>query len=366
MFKNNKVISTLIFSTISAMAYIPSQATSQTALTTDSRQNNQTITCIDSDGDGWGWTGTESCKTGTTSNPIQPTNQRMQSACIDSDGDGWGWDGVASCKVFSTSSDSGSNNIKDITANTSTNSRTTGGTIDSSENMLASIPNNPDVRSQSGCAANHPRDITDLILVTGQSNVTGAETKVSGTLGQWGRVIEFSEPDNPHPRVFAWTVDPRNGNAGTGWKVATLTQSWHDSSPGVGGIARNSFAFHFAKEVVRQDDCRVVGLIVVSEGGKGISHWDTNAPGWNEVVIQVNEALSALGRTSIDGIRESQTGSLTAHVTKLSAVRIIKMITMPRNYIVELQTRLYQTLSEIKHSWIDFARSPGLEKPSRL
>ncbi len=42
--------------------------------------------CIDSDGDGWGWTGSESC-------------QAPKSQCIDSDGDGWGWTGIASCRM---------------------------------------------------------------------------------------------------------------------------------------------------------------------------------------------------------------------------------------------------------------------------
>jgi len=41
-------------------------------------------TCIDPDGDGWGWDGTVSCRVD-------------QSVCLDTDGDGWGWDGQASC-----------------------------------------------------------------------------------------------------------------------------------------------------------------------------------------------------------------------------------------------------------------------------
>ena len=46
--------------------------------------------CIDSDGDGWGWNGVSSCKIGSN---VQPGE------CIDSDGDGWGWDGVKSCRI---------------------------------------------------------------------------------------------------------------------------------------------------------------------------------------------------------------------------------------------------------------------------
>lgn len=55
---------------------------------------NQT-SCIDDDGDGWGWNGTSSCQVGAA----QPTSGGL---CVDDDGDGWGWDGTASCLVNST------------------------------------------------------------------------------------------------------------------------------------------------------------------------------------------------------------------------------------------------------------------------
>lgn len=45
--------------------------------------------CIDSDGDGWGWTGTESCRV--------DSGAAVMRVCVDSDGDGWGWDGEKSC-----------------------------------------------------------------------------------------------------------------------------------------------------------------------------------------------------------------------------------------------------------------------------
>ena len=238
--------------------------------------------CLDDDGDGWGWDGTASCR---VDSQIQGSAPHISNACVDDDGDGWGWDGTASCRVGERGAES----------------------VPGSATESDSVPtvNNPvtGTRNDAVCGGTyHPSDITDLMLVTGQSNVTGADTSVSATLDQWGRVISFSEPDQSHPRVFAWTVDPSRNNAGTGWQVAALNQSWHDSAPGVGGIARNNFAFHFAKQVADRGGCRVVGFVMVSEGGKGIAHWDNNAPGWNEVVMQVTEALSAIGRTSIDGI----------------------------------------------------------------
>lgn len=57
-----------------------------------------TATCVDSDGDGWGWDGTASCRVGVTPvNPVMPE-------CIDTDplNDGWGWNGSTSCRVAPT------------------------------------------------------------------------------------------------------------------------------------------------------------------------------------------------------------------------------------------------------------------------
>jgi hypothetical protein len=236
----------------------------------------QSSLCVDTDNDGWGWDGQRSCRVALAAKKITDTGvvKQQTNTCIDPDGDGWGWNGVASCRVGKT--------------------------------VVRSIEPTSTVQSERetfDCKGSYtPREITDLVLVTGQSNVTGAETTVSARLDRWGKVLEFLPPDTSHPRVFAWTVDPHHGNAGTGWQIAALNQSWHDSAPGIGGIARNNFAFHFAKQVVQSDDCRVVGLVVVSEGGKGIAHWDEGATGWNEVSVQVNEAISALGRSEIDGI----------------------------------------------------------------
>lgn len=50
--------------------------------------------CVDPDGDGWGWDGSATCTV--------VTQQQSDEACIDTDGDGWGWDGTASCQVASS------------------------------------------------------------------------------------------------------------------------------------------------------------------------------------------------------------------------------------------------------------------------
>jgi endoglucanase len=71
------------------------------------------LLCVDSDGDGWGWNGVASCNTNDSSNtsnantavPVEDAESVVSSdnttACIDPDGDGWGWDGYQSCVVES-------------------------------------------------------------------------------------------------------------------------------------------------------------------------------------------------------------------------------------------------------------------------
>ena len=56
--------------------------------------------CVDSDGDGYGWNGVETCLIGQGQTQGQALNPAQGSgACIDEDGDGYGWDGQNSCLV---------------------------------------------------------------------------------------------------------------------------------------------------------------------------------------------------------------------------------------------------------------------------
>ena len=59
------------------------------------------VTCVDHDGDGWGWNGFESCSMTTVSsnNNIEPPDSLPFHECVDDDGDGWGWDGSQSCNM---------------------------------------------------------------------------------------------------------------------------------------------------------------------------------------------------------------------------------------------------------------------------
>ena len=49
--------------------------------------------CIDTDGDGFGWNGIQTCT------PPTPVDEVGEIICIDTDGDGFGWTGSASCIV---------------------------------------------------------------------------------------------------------------------------------------------------------------------------------------------------------------------------------------------------------------------------
>ena len=135
-------------------------------------------------------------------------------------------------------------------------------------------------------------EITDLILVTGQSNVRGSQTDYDPTL------------DSIDLRVFAYTDSDD-------WEVADLHQAWDVDGwhPGNGSRTDssrspyNNFAFHFAKTVVENDPSRVVGLVIASAPGEGIQHWDANSPFSQTVESKVLAALSAQGvKSQIDGI----------------------------------------------------------------
>jgi len=184
---------------------------------------NLTVTktkCIDSDGDGWGWDGTDTCL-------VAPP-----STCIDTQpvGDGWGWNGITSCKVPTI------------------------------------FPGTPTID-----------DITDVVLVTGQSNTLGCNTSVEPGL------------DDPDNRVFAWSAN--------GWVVADLHQvwdlGWHPRTTPDGKNAHNNFALHFGKTVVANSN-RVVAFILVSAPGMPIEHWDKDRPFFSKIRSQVEAALAQI------------------------------------------------------------------------
>ena len=134
-----------------------------------------------------------------------------------------------------------------------------------------------------------PSDITDLIILTGQSNAAALRTAFDASL------------DGGHERLFAYAEDGQ-------WNVADLHQAWDASMPGNfsdsvdGQEPYNNLVFQIGKSIAEQSD-RVVGIILVSAPGEGISHWDYNSYFYQKVQARVIAALEALPqKSSVDAV----------------------------------------------------------------
>ena len=129
-------------------------------------------------------------------------------------------------------------------------------------------------------------DITDLVLITGQSNALGAGTAYDVSL------------DSSDPYVFAFTDE--------GWRVADLRQIWDrgwfpgthpDSEPS------NNFSLHFGKQLAASTANRVVGFILVTAPGRPISHWSSSGDFYQQIRSKVLDALNQLPtKSAVDGI----------------------------------------------------------------
>ncbi len=128
-----------------------------------------------------------------------------------------------------------------------------------------------------------PADITDLFFITGQSNAAGLETSYDATV------------DIADSHVFAYTDN--------GWQVADLHQNWELSVPGnFSGtnperMPYNHIGFQLTKAISEKSD-RVVGLVVLTAPGEGISHWDYNSEFFTEIRQKATLALNALPHKS--------------------------------------------------------------------
>lgn len=241
--------------------------------------------CIDSDGDGWGWNGSASCRVSAVApivNVVVPVNRPSTieaGHCADPDGDGWGWTGTESCRVGSLSNSS-----------------------------TAEVPS-VSVTEPAG-KTYRTVDITDLVMVTGQSNALGANTSFNSVL------------DAPHERVFAFT--------NKGWKKADLHQiwdrGWHprnnpDTDPS------NNFAFHFGKQITRLAGDRVVGFILVTAPGAAIANWEYNGDFYRLIRSKVLDAINQLPhKSSLDGIlwHQGETDALDTPVDSAALTALIR------------------------------------------
>ncbi len=178
-------------------------------------------------------------------------------------------------------------------------------------------------------------DITDMLLITGQSNVQGSQTIYDPGL------------DTVDPRVFAFTS---NGI----WEVADLHQAWdvNDWHPGNGALTDSSrqpynhFAFHAARTIVQQDPSRVVGIVVASAPGEGIQHWDTCSPFFDVVSSKAQTALAGqTGKNYFDGIlwHQGETDWQTSGTSDVDASAAEKSY---EEYYPEKLTQLIQNLRD--------------------
>lgn len=252
----------------------------------------------DSDGDGYGWENHATCLVTDGSAPVVPAVTPIaRPSCVrsdsDSDGDGYGWENNETCLVTDTSVaepvhvatlppipvTQDSDSVED--------SAPAGSSIDTVVVMPQSEPANAEpATGETADGSITASDITDLILVTGQSNTLGAGTAYDALL------------DASNDRVFAFTD--------RGWQVADLKQIWdHEWHPlnHPETDPSNNFSLHFGKSVATADSSRVVGFILASSPGSKIEAWNKGSSFYNTVQNKVVDALNRLPhKSAIDGI----------------------------------------------------------------
>ena len=240
------------------------------------RQAQDVTDCIDTDKDGWGWNGVESCKitrTIVSSNRLTDRltleNLHIQdhvaefstqdiTDCIDSDNDGWGWNGVESCKTTLATEASGT------TASTNTESEAPG----NCEKLNSGNYHITDL-------------VTDVFLTAGQSNATGEKTLYEPYI---------QSKDKINDRVLVWTEKNQ-------WEVANpSTQSWHSGKyPSGRNIIYNHPGFQIGRAIAELDECRVVAFIATAAAGKQIDYWRENQDGhFSYIADKVTNAINSL------------------------------------------------------------------------
>jgi len=245
---------------------------------------------FDSDGDGFGWESNASCRiTPTVAPASEPASRPVcLSFASDPDGDGFGWENGRSCVVRATQSTVSSitlpEEIVQLTLPACSNER-----FDPDRDGFGWENSRSCTFRNAGDGGN---SITDVVLVTGQSNALGAET------GRLDPNSFVSHLDNSVQRVYAYSQ--------SGWGIAGLRQIWDLNWYPRGDIAgqpSNNFAFHFGKSLVRNDPNAVVGIIMVTAPGKSIDHWDPEGDFFTEIDRKVGAALQSLpGNVKVQGI----------------------------------------------------------------
>ncbi len=219
----------------------------------------------------------------------------LLTACNSSNRDEWSngtTDTIAGPSEAQTDSESGSDSqtdTNDQAGDQSDNNQSNGSQTTDNTSTDATVDNQPVVVPATVPAASSgslPENITDLILVTGQSNALGADTTFDAAR------------DTVNDRVFAFTDQ--------GWQVADLHQiwdlNWHPRNDPETDPS-NNFAFHFGKKVAERRPQKVVGFILVTAPGQGISHWDYEGEFYWKIRNKVTDAINQLpNKAAVDGI----------------------------------------------------------------
>jgi len=259
----------------------------------------------DSDGDGFGWENNATCLV-TASRPTTATAaiNRNRATCAsnnsDPDGDGFGWENNATCLVaeralaeptppsVTTTHNAAINRNRAFCVDNNSDPDGDGFGWENNATCLATVSTEQSqqpqrIGTQSAITA---ADITDLILVTGQSNALGYGTSFNARL------------DAVNDSVFAFTDQ--------GWQVADLHQiwdlNWHPRNH-PDGDPSNNFAFHFGKTVADRQSDRVVGFVLVTAPGASISHFRKGGQFYGKIQTKVLDAINQLPHKSrLDGI----------------------------------------------------------------
>ncbi len=255
----------------------------------------------DSDGDGYGWEANNSCRVASSTSftdaaaaDSESGNPQCTSASVDPDGDGYGWENNRSCVVVAERVIGSAPDVSAASPELLAEERVSLGLPACSDKRFDPDNDGYGWENSRGCtfhnAGDGGRSITDIILVTGQSNALGSQTT-------------FHHPydpqlDSPVRRVYAYSQN--------GWGIAGLQQIWDRGWYPRNDIhtdPANNFAFHFGKSLVRSDPDAVVGIIMVTQPGAGISHWDRDGSFFTGINNRVRSALQELpGNPRVRGI----------------------------------------------------------------
>lgn len=190
--------------------------------------------CIDTDNDGWGWDGSQSCIVGQSSSSA--------GACVDEDGDGWGWDGQNSCRIGD--SDSSATSAGSTSAECVDDDGDGWGWNGSSSCQLSSstTPATNPVTSPTNTGANGFNSSTDLVALHfdhapdrddghAAAAALAVTTKlglnvqvVGGTYGVWSADRYVSESEQLMNSV--WGSNWLNAHSNRELAVAQATNRW--------------------------------------------------------------------------------------------------------------------------------------------